>query len=79
MANDALLAALKSIADENGLSRIDLGYVAYADQPAYVSIWFDAPEGVIGHAAEHGTDLDDAINNALSAKDRKLAPIAEAA
>lgn len=80
--SDKLLAALKSIADEKGLTRIDIGYAGYCtDRPAYASIWFEAPEGVIGHAAEHGCDCDEAIDNAIAQMERKLAaaPIAEAA
>lgn len=83
MATDALTAALKSIADENGLSRIDIGYADYGDNAGntLVSIWFDAPEGVIGHASAFAHDADSAIDAALATKAHKLAvlPIAEAA
>lgn len=81
MATDALLAALKSIADENGLERIDIGYAPYGNGDALVSIWFDAPEGIIGHASEHGSDIDTAIDKALATKAQKLSVVqmAEAA
>lgn len=73
--------ALSDVRVENGLSRIDVGITDhYHGKPYIVSIWFDAPEGVIGHAAEHGATIDEALTKALAEKNRKLAVrLAEAA
>ena len=81
MAQDALLAALKSIADENGLERIDLGYASYSrDRPAYVSIWWShAGSKLNGHTTGGADNFDDAIAAALAAKSAPLAPVEEVA
>lgn len=67
-------AALADVMAEHGVIRIDCGLANYsAGKPYIVSIWFDAPEGVIGHGAAHGASLDEALAAALYEKSRKLA------
>lgn len=76
MAIQTIEEALADIAAENGLTRIDVGLTNYSTAAPYIaSLWFDAPEGVNGHAAEHGATLDEAVANAIATKDAKLAAV----
>lgn len=77
-------SALAEIRLEHGLQRIDIGAAGYgpSGKPYLASIWFDAPEHEIGHAAEWGATCDEAVEAALATMRRKLAspaPLADAA
>jgi hypothetical protein len=66
---DALLAALKSVADEHGLTRIDVGYgTRMGGRHAIVGIWYNAPKPVIGYSSGLATTLDVALAEALAHK-----------
>lgn len=67
--------ALADVLAEHNLERIDVGLASYnTDQPYLATIWFDAPAGVTGCAAEPGATIDEALQLALAEMHAKLAP-----
>jgi hypothetical protein len=73
---DALLAALKSVAEENGLTRFDIGYfpMSHITDAAHCTGWYAAPVGVIGCSSAQADTLDAAIEKMLADKAASLSP-----
>lgn len=71
---DALLAALKSVAEENGLDRLDIGYFPMSHIPdaAHCTGWYSAPIGSIGCSSAQADTLDAAIEQMLAHKAANL-------